>query len=1214
MSTDRKESQIEFTAISVNDPIDVAGSKTGLQLSTNTPQSSCKDKCESLVENALEKITKILDDADLQNNSVDSQDLHKYKAKIPILFLYVAAFVASFAGLFSYSFTTDMSTKYLSPKDPKAPDSPNCKSDQISITGVYQIDTYGNWQGAEEFQSSRVAYEVRFQGFNGSYNDWKTISGEFEKDLNRVRETSLGMRNGHGDIAYSLLIPASYSFFKQMPSGSVQIYLRADASYLFNNNYKESAEGSMTGYQKNNTETPCWYSNDDPCSKFGKLSVVAPGEIDTSYDVEKGGILTFAIPTFKTNARSILPKFDDDNNDDDYDDDDDDDDGLYDKDLDDPNWDDRYPNPNAAQDEYAATLPASSFVTNLMHKFDWIQSMKEERGNGVNDLKLLYDMRSVATALAINNGLASINSLKSLGPEDISNMDAIDFVQEYIYGDNQQLGKYIDPYYADMDPIFCLSPTFIRDVINKLREYVLKEWGLSYMDGFDKAYTIYLKDLVKEIEENDERRICFVMSSLDYLDSTDIYNDIYDEATFVSFPTMNQFGSWSNTANVPDIKDECWFPAYGRYDGLHPSVGDPDTSYVKYMQDDGLHALNGIYFEGKKILISFLHIKSHTHQVVEMLSCTKLMHEMLSSYSTMEERFYSLYIENAATAGLNMLATAPARGFANANFRDHLYKKWISENGILDPNWNDPLNYKFGSSGYQLYGPMYDDTVQSNYGLRDISGERYKTLEEIKAREDLFLGGELYGDSLNDGSSYYQQVDFSVTNTNYALQNYKRAGPYYVCPSKAGHGLHFNTYDNGGNYSGNVLMRLFDESENNELGSGQNNLFYEETGPSCTNVYLHVGCYAYESCSGIVAIFVLRQPTMTPTTAPTLNSGHPRVGFYDFLSNNKNLVLDFAVNNDDNYGQTVVGQGNPQLSGCSDTYNNIMTNMFERFADSNQNSFSFTTSVVMSVGDQVMTDKRSRMATKKINNFIHEKALKNLAEPPVQLSQSYETCTKSVDSALVNSLGVAFSNAKLISDVVLLISLFSAVYILNNYVITSKAQKLISPENKGKLFRMTTSLAIQRMLKLDPKDYSNDKELKNIAHTLHVYDEMKDEEENFDHIRTTLSVLGVEMDPTPDPDGVKLSAENLTGGESKKVSNPPLLTESAATIEDKSRLAELTVALKEQEATIEKLVQRINDIETSKVPALRTLVKSLPELKVSSSSSSSTDDNIAASL
>jgi len=509
---------------------------------------------------------------------------------------------------------------------------------------------------------------------------------------------------------------------------------------------------------------------------------------------------------------------------------------------------------------------------------------------------------------------------------------------------------------------------------------------------------------------------------------------------------------------------------------------------------------------------------------------------------------------------------------------------------------------------------MYDDTVQSNYGLRDISGERYKTLEEIKAREDLFLGGELYGDSLNDGSSYYQQVDFSVTNTNYALQNYKRAGPYYVCPSKAGHGLHFNTYDNGGNYSGNVLMRLFDESENNELGSGQNNLFYEETGPSCTNVYLHVGCYAYESCSGIVAIFVLRQPTMTPTTAPTLNSGHPRVGFYDFLSNNKNLVLDFAVNNDDNYGQTVVGQGNPQLSGCSDTYNNIMTNMFERFADSNQNSFSFTTSVVMSVGDQVMTDKRSRMATKKINNFIHEKALKNLAEPPVQLSQSYETCTKSVDSALVNSLGVAFSNAKLISDVVLLISLFSAVYILNNYVITSKAQKLISPENKGKLFRMTTSLAIQRMLKLDPKDYSNDKELKNIAHTLHVYDEMKDEEENFDHIRTTLSVLGVEMDPTPDPDGVKLSAENLTGGESKKVSNPPLLTESAATIEDKSRLAELTVALKEQEATIEKLVQRINDIETSKVPALRTLVKSLPELKVSSSSSSSTDDNIAASL
>jgi len=215
MSTDRKESQIEFTAISVNDPIDVAGSKgaTGLQLSTNTPQSSCKDKCESLVENALEKITKILDDADLQNNSVDSQDLHKYKAKIPILFLYVAAFVASFAGLFSYSFTTDMSTKYLSPKDPKAPDSPNCKSDQISITGVYQIDTYGNWQGAEEFQSSRVAYEVRFQGFNGSYNDWKTISGEFEKDLNRVRETSLGMRNGHGDIAYSLLIPASYSFF-----------------------------------------------------------------------------------------------------------------------------------------------------------------------------------------------------------------------------------------------------------------------------------------------------------------------------------------------------------------------------------------------------------------------------------------------------------------------------------------------------------------------------------------------------------------------------------------------------------------------------------------------------------------------------------------------------------------------------------------------------------------------------------------------------------------------------------------------------------------------------------------------------------------------------------------------------------------------------------------------------------------------------------------
>lgn len=74
------------------------------------------------------------------------------------------------------------------------------------------------------------------------------------------------------------------------------------------------------------------------------------------------------------------------------------------------------------------------------------------------------------------------------------------------------------------------------------------------------------------------------------------------------------------------------------------------------------------------------------------------------------------------------------------------------------------------------------------------------------------------------------------------------------------------------------------------------------------------------------------------------------------------------------------------------------------------------------------------------------------------------------------------------------------------------------------------------MLKLGPKEYSSDKELKDIVHALHVYDEMLDDDENFVHIKSMLLDLGVEMDPTPDDvaKSTKSSTESSTEGSTKE--------------------------------------------------------------------------------
>ncbi len=91
-----------------------------------------------------------------------------------------------------------------------------------------------------------------------------------------------------------------------------------------------------------------------------------------------------------------------------------------------------------------------------------------------------------------------------------------------------------------------------------------------------------------------------------------------------------------------------------------------------------------------------------------------------------------------------------------------------------------------------------------------------------------------------------------------------------------------------------------------------------------------------------------------------------------------------------------------------------------------------------------------------ISNVLRYKDTKMKADknfkmkPPVALSPGYQTCVKVGTSAILQALGLAFSNAQLLSSFVLMISTIFAVKFINRKLMnTDPSRTLLSPANKG---------------------------------------------------------------------------------------------------------------------------------------------------------------------
>jgi hypothetical protein len=91
-----------------------------------------------------------------------------------------------------------------------------------------------------------------------------------------------------------------------------------------------------------------------------------------------------------------------------------------------------------------------------------------------------------------------------------------------------------------------------------------------------------------------------------------------------------------------------------------------------------------------------------------------------------------------------------------------------------------------------------------------------------------------------------------------------------------------------------------------------------------------------------------------------------------------------------------------------------------------------------------------------ISNVLRYKDTKKKADknfkmkPPVALSPGYQTCVKVGTSAIVQALGLAFSNAQLLSSFVLMISTIFAVKFINRKLMhTDPLRTILSPKHKS---------------------------------------------------------------------------------------------------------------------------------------------------------------------
>jgi hypothetical protein len=382
--------------------------------------SSSSGSCEFLNQ-LMEQIGSLLDSGhftSIDEGIISERDLAYYGLKVPILISQAVIYLFFLIGFIYISYQQAISNVFLSPYVANAS---YCDIIPITNNGNFIIDAEGVWEGQPGFNPVRSQYEITFASLNIDENGWSDIIDSFRKHVEETYQKSLVMK----DKAWNLIAFSSYNFHVVIGEGTVDIHFTGDASIMF-----DKYSYNTIGYVKYN-------------SVLDDLMVCQPYNAKAYYSNANSN-LNLEIPLIPANSNdnlilipmpgNISAKF--------------------------RNWEIPII-PSSPCPEILAVEPETlEFIP-----IDWQKS------------SIKYDMRSVATAIAVNLKILSLDSLTEFGEKNSFDI---------LNGGKKSIRMMVDSSYPGMDPIICSFEKEMCGINNAmtLRVPIIVEGG-SYNDAQD---------------------------------------------------------------------------------------------------------------------------------------------------------------------------------------------------------------------------------------------------------------------------------------------------------------------------------------------------------------------------------------------------------------------------------------------------------------------------------------------------------------------------------------------------------------------------------------------------------------------------------------------------------------------------------------------------------------------------------------------------------
>lgn len=163
-------------------------------------------------------------------SNFDEKDLEKFHLSWVILIVFQSAFLAIILASFVSAYISATTKPYLAPNVPSIVIDKYCKTQPVSVTGYYYLDSGGNWDTSPNFVTGGAIYFLKAEGMQVNQAQYSTMMNYFANQMKTAAATA-----SKRDVFWTYVAFSSLHYRYDVPGGNGVVYfgLYGDTSQIF---------------------------------------------------------------------------------------------------------------------------------------------------------------------------------------------------------------------------------------------------------------------------------------------------------------------------------------------------------------------------------------------------------------------------------------------------------------------------------------------------------------------------------------------------------------------------------------------------------------------------------------------------------------------------------------------------------------------------------------------------------------------------------------------------------------------------------------------------------------------------------------------------------------------------------------------------------------------------------------------------------------------